>query len=271
MKNQYISLNNDVLMPQLGLGVYKSGGKTKQAVLDALETGYRHIDTAAFYGNEKDVGEAIRESGIQRKDIFVTTKVWNEDIRQDNIREAFEKSREALGIDQIDLYLIHWPVPGHYVNAWHELEKLYAEKDVRAIGVSNFQMSHLMDIMAHSKTVPAVNQIECHPYLNQQSLRLFCKGTNIGITAWSPIGRGRILEEKAILELAEKYKRTPAQIVLRWEVQNDIIVIPKSVHKERIEENSRIFDFELSSEDVQRINALDQNQRFGPDPDNFDF
>lgn len=269
--NQSFELNNGIKMPVLGLGVYKSGENTKQAVLDALEAGYRHIDVASFYGNEKEVGDAIKESGIPRGEIFVTTKLWNDDMRAGIQREALEKSLANLSMDYVDLYLLHWPVAGCYVPSWNILEELYNEGKTKAIGVSNFQMNHLMDLMAHSKTVPAVNQIECHPYLSQQPLRNFCQKTGIQVTAWAPLGRANVFEDSAIQELASVYQRTPAQIILRWEIQNGIIVIPKSVHKERIIENSRVFDFELSAGDMERMDALNKDKRFGPSPDTFDF
>ena len=266
-----LELHNGVHMPRLGLGVYKSGDATKESVLTALEAGYRHIDVAAVYGNEREVGEAIRESGLKRDEIFVTTKLWNDDMRAGIQREAAEKSLEALGMDYVDLYLIHWPVKNCYIESWHILEDLYREGKARAIGVSNFQMNHLMDLMAHSKVVPMVNQIECHPYLNQHFLRSFCNKTGIQVTAWAPLGRAHLFEDPVIVKLAEKYGRTPAQIILRWELQNDIIVIPKSVHRERIIENCKLFDFELTPEDMALMDGLNQDRRFGPSPDTFDF
>lgn len=269
--NQSVMLNNGIKMPILGLGVYKSGGDTKRSVLDALEAGYRHIDVASYYGNEKEVGEAVRESGILRKDIFVTTKMWNDDMRAGTQREAMDKSLENLQMDYVDLYLLHWPVAGCYVPSWHILEELYGEGRARAIGVSNFQMNHLMDLMANSQQVPAVNQIECHPYLSQKPLISFCNKADIRVTAWSPLGRTKVFDDGAIQSLAKKYQRTPAQMILRWEIQNGLIVIPKSVHKERIIENSRIFDFELTGEDMQKMDDLNKDRRFGPSPDNFDF
>lgn len=231
-------------MPVLGLGVYKSAEHTKEAVLAALEAGYRHIDVASFYGNEKEVGEAIRESGIERKDVFVTTKLWNDDMRAGVQREAMVRSLEALGMDYVDLYLLHWPVAGCYVPSWKILEELYSEGKAKAIGVSNFQINHLKDLMANSEVVPAVNQIECHLYLSQ---------------------------EPVIQKLAAEYGRTPAQIILRWEIQSGIIVIPKSVHRERIIANSRIFDFQLKPEDMAKMDGLNKDERFGPSPDTFDF
>ncbi len=258
-------------MPVLGLGVYKSGEDTKQAVLAALEAGYRHIDTAAFYFNEKAVGEAIRESGIPREELFITTKLWNDDQRAGCQREAFEKSMEELGLDYLDLYLIHWPVAGRFVESWKIMEELQKEGRVRSIGVSNFHMNHLMELLANAKVVPVINQIECHPYLSQQPLRSFCNKLGIQVTAWAPLGRANVFTDPVIQELAAKYGKTPAQIILRWEIQNNIIVIPKSVHKERILSNSQIFDFELAPEDMSKMNGLNKDQRFGSSPDSFNF
>lgn len=268
---QSLTLNNGIQMPVLGLGVYKSAEHTKEAVLAALEAGYRHIDTAAFYMNEKEVGEAIRESGIPREEIFITTKLWNDDQRNGCQREAFEKSMDLLGLDYLDLYLIHWPVKDCYVKTWNIMEEYYQAGRMRAIGVSNFHMQHLMEVMAHSKTVPVINQIECHPYLSQQPLRSFCNKLGIQVTAWAPLGRTNVFGDPVIQALAEKYGKTVAQIILRWEIQNNIIVIPKSVHKERILSNSQIFDFELTSEDMAIMNALNKDERYGSSPDNFTF
>lgn len=269
--NQSIILNDGNKIPILGLGVYKSAESTKEAVLAALEAGYRHIDTAAYYFNEKEVGEAIRESGIPREEIFVTTKLWNDDQRAGCQREAFEKSLENLQMDYVDLYLIHWPVKDCYVQSWKIMEELKAEGRVKSIGVSNFEMHHLMDLMANSKTVPVMNQVECHPYLSQQPLRSFCNKLGIQVTAWSPLGRARVFDDPVIQEIAKAYGKTVAQIILRWEIQNNIIVIPKSVHKERIISNSEIFDFELRPEDMAKMNAINKNERFGSHPDTFDF
>lgn len=268
---QSLELNNGLKMPVLGLGVYKSGEHTKEAVLAALEAGYRHIDTASVYGNEKEVGEAIRESGIPREEIFVTTKLWNDEMRAGIQREALFRSLEKLQMDYVDLYLLHWPVADCYISSWNILEELQAEGRTKSIGVSNFQTRHLRDLMDHSKIVPVVNQIECHPYLSQEPLRSFCQAQGIQVTAWAPLGRTNVFEDPVIVVLAKAYGRTPAQIILRWEIQNGIIVIPKSVHRERIIENSQIFDFELKPEDMAKMDGLNKNQRFGPSPDTFDF
>jgi len=266
------TLNNGVAMPWFGLGVYKTqeGPEVEQAVAAALEAGYRLIDTAALYGNEKGVGNAIRASGIRREDIFVTTKVWNSDQGYDETLRAFEASLSRLGFDYVDLYLVHWPVKGKYKDTWRALERLYKEGYARAIGVSNFHIHHLEDLLSSCEVKPAVNQVECHPLLTQEELRKYCRDQHIAFQAWSPIMKGQ-LDLPVITELAAKYGKTPAQIVLRWDLQNDILTIPKSVRPERIRENANIFDFELSAEDMARIDGLNRNSRFGADPDNFNF
>ncbi|MBO8163492.1 MAG: aldo/keto reductase [Brevibacillus sp.] len=265
-------LHNGVKMPWLGLGVWKAkeGDEVKKAVRWALETGYRSIDTAAIYGNESGVGEAIRESGIPRDQLFITTKVWNADQGYETTLKAFEESRKRLGLEYLDLYLVHWPVKGKYKETWKALEKLYKDGYVRAIGVSNFQIHHLQDLMADSEQVPVVNQVEYHPLLTQQPLLSFCREHRIQLEAWSPLMQGN-LDQPLLDRLADKYGKTPAQIVLRWDLQNEVVTIPKSVTEQRIRENADIFDFTLSDEDMAQISALNQNKRFGPDPDNFDF
>lgn len=268
------TLVNGVKIPMLGLGVFqtKEGKETEDAVRWALESGYRHIDTAKAYGNEKNVGEGIRQSGLERKDIFVTTKLWNEDIRKRNTRDAFFDSLNTMGLEYLDMYLIHWPAEG-YEEAWKEMEKLYKEGYIRAIGVSNFQDYHLKRLMENAEIVPMVNQVECHPLMSQEPLRKFCVDHQIACEAWSPLGGtgGSLLQNKVLTEIAEKYEKTPAQVVIRWDLQNDIITIPKSVHKNRIESNREVFDFALSEEDIVKINHLNKNLRVGPSPDNFDF
>ena len=266
-----VTLSNGVEMPWFGIGVYKveDGEEVKRAVHAALNAGYRSIDTAAFYHNEEGVGQAIRESGIPRDELFITTKVWNDDQGYEETLRAFETSRKKLGIDIIDLYLIHWPVGGKYVDTWKAMEKLYHEGKVRAIGVSNFNIDHLEDLMRHTKVKPAINQVELHPRLIQRELHEFCKKHGIQIEAWSPLGRARIFGDPVLVQLAEKYGKTQAQIILRWELQNEIITIPKSVTPDRIRENAKVFDFELSEEDIRKIDGLNADERFGANPADF--
>ena len=267
------TLNNGIQMPWLGFGVFKvqDGREVEQSVKWALEAGYRSIDTAAVYGNERGVGTAIRESGVPRNEIFLTTKVWNEELRKKRTSVAFKESLERLGMDYVDVCLVHWPVKGAYKDAWKALEDIYESGRTRAIGVSNFLVHHLEDLLADSQIVPAVNQVEFHPYLVQPALLNFCQKQGIQLEAWSPLMRGKISTVAEITQLAEKYHKTPVQIVLRWDVQHGVVTIPKSVHKDRIIENTRIFDFELSSEDMTLLDRLDRGERVGPDPDNFDF
>ena len=270
-------LNNGVEIPLLGFGVYqaKEGEEAVNAVRWALEAGYRHIDTAAVYQNEESVGRAIIESGIPRDKIFLTTKLWNDDMRKGRQKEAFEESLKRLKTDYVDLYLIHWPVAGKYKESWKVLEELYQSGKVRAIGVSNFHKSHLDDLLVAAKVVPAVNQVECHPWLNQEPLFDYCNKLNIALEAWSPLGgtgTGKaLLNDERLKAIAAKYNKSAAQVILRWDLQRGIITIPKSVHKERIFANTDIFDFELSKEDMSIINEMNENKRVGPDPDNFNF
>ena len=266
-------LNNGLKMPWLGFGVFKieDGQQVEHAVKAALEIGYRSIDTAAAYNNESGVGKAIRESGIQREDIFLTTKLWNDDQRGKRIRAAFDESLKRLDTDYVDLYLVHWPVKGCYQETWHEMETIYHSGRAKAIGVSNFQVHHLEDVLSAGQVVPVVNQIEFHPFLCQPGLLKFCREHKIQVEAWSPLMRGQIVTEQALQRLAERYHKTPAQITLRWALQHKVVTIPKSTHSSRIAENAQIFDFELSLEDMNVLNSLDQGKRIGPDPDNFDF
>lgn len=232
------TLNNGVEMPRLGFGVFQSGGDTKQAALWALEAGYRHIDTAKAYHNEDAVGEAIKESGIDRKELFITTKLWNQDMRDHTQRENIEKSLEYLQTDYLDLLLIHWPVAGVYKESWKIMEEFYKEGKIRAIGVSNFQIHHLDDLLRDAEVVPAVNQIECHPYLTQKQLFDYCDQKGIAVEAWSPLGgskgTGSVLSDPVVNEIAGRYGKSAAQLIIRWHLQRDTIVIPKSVHKDRI-------------------------------------
>ncbi|MFR9166701.1 MAG: aldo/keto reductase [Dysgonomonas sp.] len=268
-------LNNGVEMPCVGLGVFRmeNNEDSERSILDALSLGYRHIDTAAVYGNEEAVGRAVKKSGIARKDIFITTKVWNEVQRTGKIVEAFEESLKKLDTDYVDLYLIHWPVPDKFQNTWKELEKIYKSGKAKAIGVSNFKEHHLDSLKEVSEIKPAVNQVELHPYLIQESILEYCKKADIQLEAWSPFAASKtdLFKEKILLDLSEKYSKSVAQIILRWDYQRGIITIPKSSHKDRLKENISIFDFELSDDHIKEINSLNKNQRVGSDPDNFKF
>jgi diketogulonate reductase-like aldo/keto reductase len=267
------TLHNGVSMPQVGLGVYlmKEKEEALEAMTYALQYGYRSIDTAKIYENEDVVGEAVRNSGIPREEVFITTKVWNTDQGYDSTLKAFEESLNKLKLEYVDLYLIHWAVKEKYLDTWRAMERLYNEKLVRAIGVCNFQIHHLEDLAAHGNEKPVVNQIELHPHLTQEPLREYCQEHDIAVEAWSPLARGRVLENPALLQLAEKHGKSPAQIILRWHLQNGHIIIPKSVHKNRIRENADIFDFELSMEEMNDISSLNKDERYGPHPDHFKF
>lgn len=267
---QNVELNNGITMPQLGFGVWQvSNEEVVPAVKKALEVGYRSIDTARIYNNEEGVGRAIAESGIPREELFITTKLWNADQGYDKALKAFDESLERLGLEYVDLYLIHWPCPdfGLYVETYKALEKIYQEGRAKAIGVSNFDIDHLEKILDECDVVPAVNQVECHPYLQQQELKEFCAKHHIKVEAYSPLMNGRdVLEDETIVNIAREHGKTPAQVILRWHLQNDTIVIPKSVTPSRIEENFRVFDFELSVEDMEAINTLDRNIRINAVP-----
>ena len=271
--NGTFTLNNGIEMPYIGLGVWQSkdGQEVINAIHYALDVGYRAIDTAAIYNNEAGVGQAIAQSDVPREEIFVTSKVWNDDQRSGDIAKAFDTTMERLGLDYLDLYLIHWPVTGQYKDTWKVLEEIYASGRVKAIGVSNFLKHHLEDLLAVAEVVPMVNQMEFHPRLVQQELLEFCKSHSIQYEAWSPLMQGKIFELALLQQLAEKYGKSIAQIALRWNLQKGVITIPKSVKQERIAANADLFDFEIAAEDMQAIDGLDQNQRVGPDPDNFNF
>ncbi len=271
-----ITLNNGVEIPQVGLGVFqtKEGAEVEQAVGAALEAGYRLIDTAAIYGNEAGVGRAIKASGLPREEIFITTKLWNAHHAYEDALRAFDESLRKLDSGYVDLYLIHWPLPmeGKFVDAWRALEKLYNDKRVRAIGVSNFTPRHLEELLNASETVPTVNQIELHPLFQQKETRAYCAERGIAIESYSPLMQaGEALEHSVIGNLAQKYGKTPAQVILRWHLQSGFIVIPKSARPERIRENLDLFDFELSTDEMRQIDGMDQNQRIGADPDTADF
>jgi len=268
-----ITLNNGVTMPQVGFGVFQVPSEaTRAAVASALEAGYRSIDTATVYGNETEVGEAIAQSGVPRDELFVTTKLWNADQGYDETARAFEKSLRKLGMDYVDLYLIHWPLPevDRYRETWQAFEKLHADGKIRAIGVSNFQPHHLDRLAESSDVVPAVNQIELHPYLQQAEARRCHSEHGIVTEAWSPIGQGKgLLEDASIAEVAGKHGRTPAQVVLRWHLQLGNVIIPKSVTPSRIRENLDLFGFSLDDDDMATLGAVDRDGRIGPNPDAF--
>ncbi|MGG1440738.1 aldo/keto reductase [Brevibacillus laterosporus] len=271
------TLHNGTKMPWFGIGVFKveEGSELVSAVKSAIKHGYRSIDTAAIYGNETSVGQAIhegiQETNLPREDLFVTSKVWNADLGYEATLAAFETSLDKLGLEYLDLYLIHWPVKGKYKEAWRALEKLYKDGRVKAIGVSNFQIHHLEDLMEEAEIKPMINQVEFHPYLTQKELITFCRAHDIQMEAWSPLMQGQLLDNPVLQEIANKHGKTVAQVILRWDLQHGVITIPKSTKEHRIVENASVFDFELTQEEMDRIDALNQNHRVGPDPDNFDF
>jgi len=268
----YVDLNDGNRIPQLGFGVFQvPAEETAEAVTHALRTGYRLLDTAAAYRNEEGVRDALQTSGLDRDEVFITTKLFNTEHGRDKARRAFEESLSKLGGDYIDLYLIHWPVPSQdrYVETWETLCALREDGRVRSIGVSNFQIDHLERIIDATAVVPAVNQIELHPRLQQPELRRFHAERGIATEAWSPLGQGELLDDPVIEAIASEHDRTPAQIILRWHVQLGNVVIPKSVTPSRIEENFRVFDFELGEDEMPRLAELDRGERFGPDPDTF--
>ncbi|MFG3642288.1 aldo/keto reductase [Micromonospora sp. NPDC047762] len=271
-----ISLNDGTTIPQLGFGVFQIEPKdTASAVTTALEVGYRHIDTAEMYGNEAEVGEAVRKSGLDRGSVYVTSKLNNGFHRPDDARRAFDSTLAALKMDYIDLFLIHWPLPtlydGDYVSTWKVLEEFQRDGRARSIGVSNFQVSHLERLADEASVVPAVNQIEAHPYFTNDEVRAYGRAHNILTEAWSPIAQGKVLDDPTVVDIAGQLDRSPAQVVLRWHVQRGDIIFPKSTTPKRIEENTRIFDFELDDAAMERITALDKGEagRQGPNPDTF--
>ncbi len=267
-----LTLNNGVQIPQVGLGVYQTreGAEVERAVSAALEVGYRLIDTAAIYGNEVGVGKAVKASGLPREDIFITTKLWNAHHAYDAALRAFDESLAKLDCGYVDLYLIHWPLPmeGRFTEAWKALEELYNSKRVRAIGVSNFKPHHLEELLRGAETVPTVNQIELHPMFQQKETRAYCAEHNIVVESYSPLMQaGEALEHPVIVDLARQHGKTPAQVILRWHVQSGLVVIPKSANPERIRENFALFDFELSTDDMQAIEGMERGVRISADPD----
>ena len=263
-----VKLNSGVEMPIFGLGTYlaRRGKETEQAVLRALESGYRHVDTAKIYGNEKDVGEAVRSSGVPREEIFITTKLWNSDHGYDRTMAACEKSLKTLGLSHVDLYLIHWPVEGLRNESWKAMERLLKEGRCRAIGVSNYMIWHLEELLRNSSTVPAVNQVEFHPYLYQKELLEFCQSHGIQLQSYSPLTKGEKLNDPKLAAIASKYSKNPAQVLIRWVLQRGIVVIPKSSRKERIYENANVFDFTISAEDMKALDSFNQDLRTSWDP-----
>ncbi len=271
------TLHNGVKMPWFGLGVFlvEEGPELENAVKTAIKNGYRSIDTAAIYGNEEGVGRGIRqgmeEAGISREELFITSKVWNADLGYEATIAAYETSLSKLGLEYLDLYLIHWPVAGKFKDAWRALETIYKEGRVKSIGVSNFLIHQLEELMKDAEIKPMVDQMEHHPRLTQKELQAFCKENGIQFEAWSPLMQGQLLDNVDLKEIGDKYGKSIAQVILRWNLQNGVVTIPKSTKEHRIIENASIFDFELTREDMERIDGLDQNLRVGPDPDNFDF
>ena len=270
-----ITLNNGVAIPQLGFGVYQvTPAETVEATVTAFEVGYRHVDTAQMYGNEKQVGEAIRTAGLDRDEVFVTSKLNNGFHAYDDALKAFDGTLAALDSDFVDLFLVHWPMPDvgiDYVETWRAMERILASGGARAIGVSNFQTHHLQRVLDEADVVPAVNQIEVHPYLSQDEVRAFGADHGIVTEAWSPIARGAVLDDAVIVEIGQRLQRTPAQVTLRWHLQRGDIVFPKSVTRARVEENFELFDFELEPADMAAIDGLNRDERIGPDPDQFNW
>ncbi|SFE86207.1 Aldo/keto reductase [Paenibacillus catalpae] len=275
--NDKVILQNGVAMPWLGLGVFQveDGSVVVNSVKDAIKNGYRSIDTAAIYDNEAGVGQGIREAiaehGVTREKLFITSKVWNADLGYESTLAAFETSLNKLGLDYLDLYLIHWPVEGKYKDAWRALETLYKQGRVKAIGVSNFHVHHLQDLMKDAEIMPMVDQVEYHPMLAQHELRAFTREHNIQLEAWSPLMQGQLLDHPVLSSIASKHGKSVAQVIIRWDLQNGVVTIPKSIKESRIIENGNVFDFELSADEMAQIDALNEDKRVGPDPDNFDF
>jgi len=272
-----VELNNGVKMPWIGLGVFKvtDGSEAANAVAAAIKNGYRSIDTAFVYKNEEGVGMGIKEglkaTGLSREDLFITSKVWNADQGYESTLKAYDDSLKRLGLDYLDLYLIHWPVAGKYKDTWRALETLYKEKKVRTIGVSNFHVHHLEDLLKDSEIIPAIDQVEFHPRLQQIDLRQFCKKQGIQFEAWSPLMQGGLFENDILKSIGQKHNKSVAQVIIRWDLQNGVITIPKSTKEHRIIENSNVFDFTLTKEDMDQINSLNEDSRVGSNPDTFNF
>ena len=268
-----VSLGGGVAMPRLGLGVFKSesGPETENAVRWAIEAGYRHIDTASLYANEASVGTGIRASGVDPAGIFVTTKVWNTDQGYDSTMRAFDRSLAQLGMDRVDLYLVHWPVPaqGTAADTWRALEAIHSEGRAGAIGVSNFEPHHLDELMTTAETAPTVNQVELHPYLQQNHLQAYCREHGIVLEAWSPLAKGAVVEDPVLHRIGARHGKSPVQVTVRWMLQLEIVTIPKSVHHDRIVANADVFDFELTDDEMAEIATLDRDMRTGPHPDRF--
>jgi len=263
------TLNNGAQMPWLGLGVWQAGddAATERIVRQAIELGYRSIDTARIYGNERGVGRAIRDSGVRREELFVTTKVWTDDIRAGRVPAAFDRSLELLGLEYVDLYLVHWEIPGRITSTWRAMEALLRGGRVKTIGVSNHLRPHLDELLAAAHVVPAVNQLEFHPYLQSRPLVDFCRGRKIQVEAWSPLMQaGSLLQDRTLQEIARRHGKSVAQVILRWDVQGGVVTIPKSAHPRRLAENAGVFDFALTAEDMKAIAALDRDRRSGADP-----
>jgi 2,5-diketo-D-gluconate reductase A len=269
-----VVLNNGVEIPQLGFGTYQIAPReARDATLAALEVGYRHIDTAEMYANERQVGQAVRDSGLGRDEVFLTSKLNNGFHAYDDALKAFDRTLDEIGFDRLDLFLIHWPLPkvGDFVETWTAMEEIYRSGRVRAVGVSNFGAHHLQRILDETATVPVVNQIEVHPYLTQDDLRAFGAAHGIATEAWAPIARGSVSDDATIGAVAERHGRTPAQVTLRWHLQRGDIVFPKSVHRSRMEENFAVFDFELTDDEMAAISGCNRDERTGPDPDTFNW
>ncbi|MGM0213284.1 hypothetical protein IGI42_000818 [Enterococcus sp. AZ109] len=266
------TLTNGLEMPRLGLGVWRvENSVATDAVKWAIKADYRLIDTATIYKNEAGVGKGIKEAGVDRKDLFITTKLWNSDQGYESTHKAFNDSLERLGLEYVDLYLIHWPVEGKFSASWRAMEEIYESGRAKAIGVSNFHQHHIEELMKTAKIKPMINQIELHPTLTQVPLRDYLAEEGIAVEAWSPLGQGKILENEMLMAIGKNHGKSAAQVIIRWHLQSDIIVIPKSVHEDRIQQNFDVFDFELTDNEMKQIDEMNINERLGADPDNFDF